>query len=141
MLDNGSVLLFHAWYPPLLVIACAVLSTPAVSSHTLKTRLTIVVQDPSGAPIRGAWVQVQHWVVPIHGEARMAMDGAATADGQGQTSFELPPNEYEAVASAVAFTPTIQFVRVPKDQSVSYTLRLSVRHGGGVEVEPAPKSQ
>jgi hypothetical protein len=46
-------------------------------AQSSQRHLTVIVEDPAGAPIPDAWVQVQHWAA-TDGKPRMVQD-AATA--------------------------------------------------------------
>jgi len=100
------------------------------------SRLTIVVEDPSGAPIPGASVHVQHWVFPrgrpgsVGRKPRLIQDGDATTDGQGRVSFRVAPARYYDVSVfARAFVPAAASV-----SETSHVFKLAVGGGGGVEV-------
>ena len=105
-----------------------------------QNRLTVAVEDVAGAPIAGASVHVQHWMVDAHSKPRAIQDGISITDAQGQTTFDVPPDQqYEVFASAQAFVPAVTTVRIPEGRDVSYLFKLSVRTGGGVEVEKPAK--
>lgn len=97
-------------------------------------RLTIQVEDASGAPIPGASVLVQHWV----GSAQLIQDGVATTDVQGRAGFNLDPTAtYHVFASAPGFVPAAASVGSFGD--AGHVFKLAIQQGGGVRVESLPK--
>ncbi|SRR6266446_2001358 len=101
--------------------------------------LTVIVEDPAGAPIPDAWVQVQHWAA-TDGKPRMVQDAATATDAQGRASLDVVSDECEVFASAHAFVPAVATFRADRGE-ISYSFKLSVRSGGGVEVEGSSRSQ
>jgi hypothetical protein len=94
------------------------------------SRLTIVVEDASGAPIPGASVQVQHWA----SSAELIQDGVAATDAEGRASFELDPTvTYHVFASAHAFAPAA--ASVGNFGESGHVFKLAVIEGGGVRVD------
>lgn len=108
-----------------------------LSAQLTLDRLIVVVEDPAGAPIPEASVQVQHWVRPVAGKPRLIQDGIATTNAQGRVSFELAPAVYEVVASAPAFVPAA--ASVGDWHETQHVFKLAIRQGGGVKVEGVPK--
>jgi hypothetical protein len=53
-----------------LVVVLTVFASLMLSAQPSSSRLTIIVEDRSGAPITGASVQVQHWVGGLSGWCR-----------------------------------------------------------------------
>jgi len=104
-----------------------------LSAQPSSSRLTIIVEDRSGAPITGASVQVQHWV-----GGQLFQDGVATTDAHGQVSFKLDPTAiYHVFASAQAFVPAA--ASVGNFGETGHVFKLAVGQGGGVRVESLPK--
>ncbi len=96
-------------------------------------RLTIVVEDASGAPIPGASVIVQHWA-----GRQLIQDGAASTDAEGRVSSKLDPEViYHVFASAPGFVPAAAPVGNYGD--TGHVFKLAVMTGGGVRVESLPK--
>lgn len=101
------------------------------------SRLTVVVEDVSGAPIHGASVYVQHWVK----RSQLIQDGIATTDDGGRVSFELAPNaRYEVLASAPAFVAAVASVPLSSShQGEQYVFKLVVSSYSGSAVESRSK--
>jgi len=95
-------------------------------------------RSPEACP---AAVQVQHWVGGSGRKPQFVQDGLLTTDGKGRAIFEVPECEYEVLASAQAFVPAVTSVDVYGGLEFAPVLKLSVRTGGGVRVQPAPKAQ
>jgi len=118
-------------YAVLVVLLAIFVSLSLAQSSP--NRLTVVVEDMSGAPIPGASVQVQHWV-----GRQLVQDGAATTDAKGQVSFKLHPTAgYQVFASAEGFDPAAS--SVGNFGETGHVFKLAVSQGGGVRVESLPK--
>jgi len=116
-----------------LVVMLAIFASLSLAQSS-PSRLTIVVEDTSGAPIPRASVQVQHWI----GSAQLIQDGVATTDAQGRISFKLDPTViYHVFASAPAFMPAA--ASVGNFGETGHVFKLAVMQGGGVRVESLPK--
>jgi len=116
-----------------LVVVLTVFASLMLSAQPSSSRLTIIVEDRSGAPITGASVQVQHWV-----GGQLFQDGVATTDVHGQVSFKLDPTAiYHVFASAQAFVPAA--ASVGNFGETGHVFKLAVGQGGGVRVESLPK--
>jgi len=103
-------------------------------------RLTVVVKDSGGGPIPEACVHVQHWTRLAQGKSRLIQDGIASTDGQGRTSFELGPGQYEVFASAAGFAPAVaSTVFVHQGKETQYIFKLHVGEYSGPEVQSPPK--
>jgi len=124
-----------------LAIGSVMLFTSLLSAQSLQSHLIITVEDPAGAPIPDAAVQIQHWVVASGEKPRLVQDGLSTTDSQGRAIFEVPEYQYEVFASAQAFVPAVTSVEVYGGQEFAHVFRLSVRTGGGVKVQQIPKPQ
>lgn len=91
-------------------------------------RLTIVVEDASGAPIPGASVLVQHWA-----GGQLIQDSVASTDTQGRASSRLDPEVvYHVFASAPGFLPAAAPVGNYGD--TQHIFKLAIMTGGGVRV-------
>jgi hypothetical protein len=112
-----------------------------LAAQSLKSHLTVTVEDSSGAPIPDAAVQVQHWAGGSGRKSQLVQDGLQTTDAQGRATFEVPEYQYEVLASAKAFAPAVTSVEVYGGHEFSRVFKLSVRTSGGVKVEAITKSQ
>lgn len=106
-----------------------------IGSPTLEPHELPIVQDPAGAPIPDASVNVLHWEAPTGAKPRLLSDGVSVTDKEGRETFAVIPREYEVHASAIAFVPAVRSVRVARGGQDPYTFTLSIQRGGGVEVE------
>jgi hypothetical protein len=103
--------------------------------------LTVLVEDPSGAPIPGASVIVQHWVhsfdpaKPQHA----VLDGIASVDDQGRITIHLTPGSYDVFVSEEAFVPIATSVLIYEARETHKLFTLKLQSGGGAKVEPSPK--
>lgn len=112
-----------------LVVVLAIFASLSLAQPA-PSRLTIVVEDASGAPIPGASVQVQHWA----SSAQLIQDGVATTDAEGRASFELDPTAtYHVFASAHAFAPAA--APIGNFGETGHVFKLAVIQGGGVRVD------
>jgi len=119
-------------------IGLVILLASLISAQSLRSRLVVTVEDPSGAPIPDAAVLVLHWVGGNGRKPQLVQDGLLTTDTQGRAIFEVPECQYEIVGSAQAFVPVVTSVDVYGGLEFAPVLRLSVRKGGGVAVWSAP---
>jgi hypothetical protein len=122
-------------------IGSLILFGSLVAAQSPRSRLIVAVEDPSGAPIPDAAVQVQHWVGGNGRKSQLVQDGLLTTDAQGRAIFEVPEFQYEVLASGQAFVPVVTSIDVYGGLEFDPVLKLSVRTGRGVKVETKPKSQ
>src|ERR1700682_2151705 len=96
------------------VAAIITLSLPLfLVAQSAPTRLLLVVDDPTGAPVTDAYVQVQHWLPPtLSAKASVVQDGSSTADEKGEVSFNLASGHYEVFVSSRFFLPAAAHVLV-----------------------------
>jgi hypothetical protein len=120
-------------------IGSLILFVSLLPAQSLRSRLLVTVEDPSGAPIRDVAVQVQHWVGGNGRKPQLVQDGMLTTDAQGRAIFEVPEYQYEVLASAQAFVPVVASVEVYGGLEFAPVFKLSVRTGGGVKVQSVPK--
>lgn len=128
-----------------LGLAAVLLFSSMLMAQSSSKRLTITVEDPSGAPIPGASVHIFHWeqsASPTEPH-RQVEDASKSTDAKGEALFNLtlngPDGFYDILASAPAFVSRVAFVRVPAKGSNSgqvFKFRLSIQSGGGVEISP-----
>ncbi|SRR6266536_978747 len=123
----------------LLVVWVVFVASLLSLAQSPQRHVTVIVEDPAGAPIPDAWVQVQHWTA-ADGKARIVQDGVSATDTHGRASLEVVSDECEVFVSARAFAPAVGTVRGGRGD-ISYSFKLSVRSGGGVEVEGSTRSQ
>jgi len=115
-----------------LVVVLTVFGLSLLAQRS-SSRLTIIVEDGSGAPITGASVEVQHWV-----GGQLIQDGVATTDAHGQVSFKRDSTAiYHVFASAQSFVPAA--ASVGNFGETGHVFKLTVGQGGGVRVESLPK--
>src|SRR5580704_19750526 len=103
-----------------LAVCAVLLLTAAVSTYAQSGSVRGVVQDPSGAVIKGAETTIQN---PVSHYARTVI-----TDDQGRFEFEnIPYNNYHFTASAPNFQTGEQDlgVRTPIPVEVSITLKLA----------------
>ena len=126
----------------ILVFVLVVLALSLVRQQSTN-RLTFVVEDIAGTPIREASVHVQHWDLSgskpgsIGAKPRLIQDGVATTDAQGRVRFELAPAVYEVFASAPGFGPAA--ATVGNGYETQHVFKLTVVQGDWMKVESPAK--
>src|SRR6266536_5326875 len=104
----------------LLVVWVVFVASLLSLAQSPQRHVTVIVEDPAGAPIPDAWVQVQHWTA-ADGKARIVQDSVSASDAQGTAIFEVASGECEVFASAHAFVPAVATVRADRGQkSISF---------------------
>ena len=112
----------------ILIVVLAIFASLLLAQPS-PDRLTIVVEDASGAPIPGASVLIQHWA-----GHQLVQDDTATTDAQGRVNSKLEAEVvYHVFASAPGFVPAAAPVGNYGD--TGHVFKLAVMTGGGVRVE------
>jgi hypothetical protein len=91
--------------------------------------LSGTVRDSQGAVISSAHVIV-HWDPSgsnyLKDNLGIKQDIAATTDSNGHFSIELPPGLYDIFATAMAFTPHCDKVRLKDKDARTYEVKLKI---------------
>ena len=122
-----------------MVAFLAASSAEASSSATEspKTRLTIEVRDPSGAPLRDASVHVMQWRPSSEARSQLVDIATGTPDAQGIFSVSLAPGQYTVYVAAIAFCSRIIDIHMQRGLDRNFKFSLAVQTGDGTEVESA----
>jgi len=107
----------------------AILCAPPVTWGQAHTPVTIVVKDPSGTAIPGAYIRIS--------PGTPAGDHLVT-DEQGRIAIGLSPGEYQLQVTAQGFSPATQDVVIPaKPETIPVTLQLGASAGElAVDADP-----
>ena len=96
------------------------------SAQTSIGKLTVTVEDATGAIIPGASIRLQHWEYDHGQHARLVQDVTVTTDAQRHMSGELQPGVYDLFVSASAFEPVAKSVKIESGKQTQVISKLKM---------------